>query len=212
MNDFTLQRSRMVRRQIERRGITDQRVLDAFAQIPREHFVPDDLRLHAYEDRPLPIGDRQTISQPLVVAQMIEAAGIEHGSRVLEIGAGSGYAAAILAQLAGSVYAIERVTSLAEAARARLERLGISNCEIVIADGQLGLPERAPFDAILVSARSLRVPEALPKQLQVGGRLVIPVGSEGFQTLLRISRTAADRWQTEELGAVRFVPLLPGTQ
>src|SRR6186713_2821260 len=163
----------MVKRQIEARGVRNPHVLAAMAEVPRERFVPERLAEFAYEDGPLSIGEQQTISQPYIVALMIEAADLAPGDRVLEVGAGSGYATAVMSRIAGKVYAIERHDELAKLARRRLKALGYSNVEIICADGTKGLPEQAQFDAILVSAGGPKVPEALKQQLAIGGRLVI---------------------------------------
>lgn len=198
----------MVRRDLAGRGISDRRVLDAMGAVPRELFVPQHLAADAYADTPLPIGNGQTISQPYMVAAMIEALRLAGGEKVLEIGAGSGYAAAVLARIADRVYAIERIDALAELARTNLARAGIGNVEIRHGDGSLGWPEQAPFDAILVSAGAPAVPEPLTGQLARAGRLVVPVGdAPNAQQLLRVTRTAAGL-RRESLGAVRFVPLI----
>src|SRR4051794_38808694 len=181
-------RDRMVDVQIVRRGVRDRHVLDAMRRVPREAFVEAGFEEFAYEDGPLPISEGQTISQPYIVALMIEAAELRPGDRVLEIGAGSGYAAAVMGQIANRVYAIERYPSLGEAARRRFSSLGYDNIELRVDDGTLGWPEAAPFDAILVSAGGPHVPRPLKQQLAVGGHLVIPVGSEKRdQKLLKIS-------------------------
>jgi protein-L-isoaspartate(D-aspartate) O-methyltransferase len=198
----------MVERQIRRRGIDDPAVLAAFRQVPREAFVPEALQEFAYEDGPLPIGEGQTISQPYIVALMIDAAEIGPGARVLEVGAGSGYAAAVLSRVAGEVFAIERHAPLAEAAQRRLLEFGYDNVAVIAGDGSGGLPEKAPFNAILVAAGGDKVPEPLKRQLAVGGRLVIPVGGEGVQSLLCVTRTGEDEWIKHDLGGVRFVPLI----
>jgi protein-L-isoaspartate(D-aspartate) O-methyltransferase len=207
-----LDRESMVERQLIRRGIRDERVLDAFRAVPREAFVGDAVAEFAYEDTALPINEGQTISQPYIVALMVQALELRPTDRVLEVGAGSGYAAAILARLADSVYAIERNPRLVEDARDRLRRLGTDNVEVRAGDGTLGWPEAAPFDAILVSAGGPDVPRPLLDQLAPGGRLVIPVGSSREQHLLRITRVGGDRirdeWRREDLGPVRFVPLI----
>ena len=201
-------RAAMVERQIRRRGIDDPALLAAFREVPREAFVPEGMREFAYEDGPLPIGEGQTISQPYIVALMIEAAEVAPGARVLEVGAGSGYAAAVLSRIAGEVFAIERHAPLAEAAQRRLLELGYDNVAIIAGDGSGGLPDRAPFDAILVAAGGDKVPEPLKRQLAVGGRLVIPVGGEGVQSLLCVTRIGENEWTEHDLGAVRFVPLI----
>ena len=197
----------MVDAQIARRGVRDARVLDAMRAVPRERFVPGALAEFAYEDSALPIEHGQTISQPYIVAAMIEASEAGPGDRVLEVGAGSGYAAAVLAHVAGEVHTIERHDALAGAAEARLRSLGHANVTVHRGDGSAGLPEHAPFDAILVAAAAPGVPEALKAQLAVGGRLVIPVGSDD-QRLRVITRTGDDRYEEEDLGAVTFVPLI----
>jgi protein-L-isoaspartate(D-aspartate) O-methyltransferase len=201
-------RDLMVDRQLRARGLTDARILDAFAQVPREAFVPVELADHAYDDRPLPIEAGQTISQPYIVALMTDALGLDAGDTVLEIGTGSGYAAAILARVAKQVYTIERHAQLADTARVRLAQLGFTNVEVRCGDGTLGWPERAPFDAIVVAAGGPEVPASLREQLAVGGRLVIPVGTSRAQRLVRITRVSQDDYEREDLGGVVFVPLI----
>jgi len=209
MADFGRARERMVDVQIARRGVRDGRVLEAMRRVPREAFVEPGFEEFAYEDGPLPIGEGQTISQPYIVALMIEAAEIEPGDRVLEVGAGSGYAAAVMAEIAERVCAIERHASLGEAARRRLERLGYDNIDLRLGDGTKGWPEAGPFDAILVAAGGPEVPPALTEQLAVGGRLVIPVGDqEGPQRLVKITRKSAADYEEEGLAEVAFVPLV----
>ncbi len=200
----------MVDRQIRARGIDDARILAAFRVVPREMFVPKRFRDAAYEDRPLPIGSGQTISQPYVVAAMIAAAELGPADRVLEVGAGSGYAAAVISRLVKDVYAIERQQALARDAAVRIESLGYENCTIVSGDGMKGLPGEAPFDAILVPAASERTPDALKRQLGEFGRLVIPLGDASLQELTCITRTGEDAWDSREISPVRFVPLLSG--
>lgn len=201
----------MVEVQIARRGVRDHRVLDAMRTVPREAFVQPGYEESAYEDGPLPIGEGQTISQPYIVALMMEAAEMRPGERVLEVGAGSGYAAAVMSRIAGRVYAIERLAALGEQARRRFARLGCDNIELRIGDGTRGWPEAAPFDAILVAASGQTVPPALKEQLAIGGRLIVPVGErERQQTLLRITRRDADAYDEEDLGGVAFVPLVAG--
>jgi protein-L-isoaspartate(D-aspartate) O-methyltransferase len=202
------ERTRMVEHQLIDRGIRDQRLLYAFLQVPREAFVDESVEDLAYEDSPLPIGAGQTISQPYVVALMIEALDVRPGDRVLEVGVGSGYAAAILSRLADLVYAIERHPDLAQAARHRLARLGDENVDIRTGDGTLGLPDAAPFDAILVSAGGPGIPPPLVDQLAPGGRLVIPVGKTREQRLLRITKSAEGISRQQDLGPVTFVPLV----
>lgn len=196
----------MVAEQVERRGIDDARLLAAMRATPREAFIDESLRAHAYDDGPLPIGEGQTISQSFIVAEMIAAARISPSGRVLEVGAGSGYAAAVLGYLAREVHGVERLATLADSARARLARLGYANVHIHTGDGTLGWPEAAPFDAIIVSAAGPRVPAPLKAQLSEGGRLVMPVG-ESVQRLIRIMR-AGDAFAEDMLDEVRFVPLI----
>src|SRR4051795_10450441 len=207
--DLAHARERMVQVQIARRGIRDSRVLDAMRCVPREAFVDPGFEEFAYEDGTLPIGEGQTIAQPYIVALMTEAAELEPSDRVLEVGAGSGYAAAVLSRIAARVHAIERRPALAASAKRRLTELGYSNVDLHIGDGTRGWPEAAPFDAILVSAGGPDVPPALQEQLAIGGRLVIPVGrQEGRQQLRKITRTAAADYEDEALGTVAFVPLV----
>jgi protein-L-isoaspartate(D-aspartate) O-methyltransferase len=202
-------RARMVERQIARRGVADPRVLEAMRTVPREPFVPEHLRVEAYEDRALPIGEGQTISQPYVVALMLEALELSPDDRVLEVGVGSGYAAALLGHLTREVFGIERQEALARAAAARLAAPEYANVHVVAGDGTLGWPEKAPFDGILVSAGGPEVPSALLEQLVDGGRLVMPVGDEGeAQELLKIVREGPGRLREESLGKVQFVPLI----
>lgn len=210
MRDFDRARERMVDVQIARRGIRDPDVLSAMRHVPREAFVEFGFEEFAYEDGPLPIGEQQTISQPYIVALMLEAAEVKPGDKVLEVGAGSGYAAAVIGQIADRVYAIERHPSLVEAARQRFSKLGFDNIALRVGDGTLGWPEIAPFDAILVAAGGPDVPLALKQQLAIGGRLVIPVGSGECrdQKLLKISRRNETDFEQEDLGGVSFVPLI----
>jgi protein-L-isoaspartate(D-aspartate) O-methyltransferase len=199
----------MVERQLAARGIDSPPVLAAMGRVRREVYVPRELRAHAYDDAPLPIGEGQTISQPYVVAYMLAALGLAGGERVLEVGTGSGYAAAVLAEIAAQVYTLERHPALARAAAERLALDGYRNVEVRAGDGTLGWPEAAPFDAIVVAASGPSVPPTLREQLKVGCHLVIPVGSpDGLQVLKRITRTAGDRWSEADLGGVRFVPLI----
>ena len=209
MADFVALREDMVRRQIEGRGIRSPHLLAALREVPREAFVPAHLAGHAYEDSPLPIEADQTISQPYIVALMIEAAEVAPGDRVLEIGAGSGYAAAVIGRIAREVIAVERHGELAALAAGRMERLGYDNVRIVHGDGSRGLPEEAPFEAILAAASGSHVPDVLKRQLSVGGALVMPIGEPGaVQSLVKVTRSGEDRYETEDLGAVRFVPLI----
>jgi len=197
----------MVDTQLKRRGIADPRVLAAMAKIPRHRFVPLHLKEQTYGDYPLPIGEDQTISQPYIVALMTEALELKGGEKVLELGAGSGYQAAILGELADQVFTIERIPSLAQAAQMVLKELGYTNVHIHVADGTLGWAEEAPFDAILVTAGSPQIPPPLVEQLALGGRLVIPVGNSYTQTLTRVRRTP-EGLKHEYLGGCRFVKLI----
>lgn len=211
MLDFEHARDRMVNAHIARRGVKDRWVLDAMRHVPREKFVAKDYEEFAYEDSPLPIASGQTISQPYIVAYMIEAARLRPEDRVLEIGAGSGYAAAVMAQIAAEVLAIERHAALGEAARERLQSLGFGNVEVRVGDGSEGWAEKAPFDAIIVAAGGPSVPTALKEQLEIGGRLIIPIGEQQHaQRLIRVTRVGANKFEEEDLGGVRFVPLIGG--
>ena len=209
MADFAAEREKMVRQQIAGRGIRGGRLLDAFRAVPREQFVPEDMRELAYEDGPLPIEAEQTISQPYIVALMIEAANVAPGDRVLEIGAGSGYAAAVMSRIAAEVIAVERHSELAALALERMGRLGYRNVRIVEGDGTGGLPADAPFEAILCAASGSHVPEALKLQLSNGGILVMPLGEpDRVQRLVKVTRRSPSEFEEEDLGAVRFVPLI----
>jgi protein-L-isoaspartate(D-aspartate) O-methyltransferase len=208
-SEATRQRETMVREQIAGRGIRDRAVLAAMRRVPREEFVATDLRDRAYEDTPLPIAEGQTISQPYIVAMMLEAAQLQPGDRVLEVGAGSGYACAVASLMAAHVDAIERHARLCEEARARLERLGFANVDIHCADGSAGWAAGAPYDAILVAASGPRIPQALREQLAAGGRLVMPVGDASYsQSLRKLTRLGADEFRDDDLGGVVFVPLI----
>jgi protein-L-isoaspartate(D-aspartate) O-methyltransferase len=208
VTNFAAERELMVERQIEARGIKSARLLDAFRAVPREEFVPEKVRPLAYEDGPLPIEAQQTISQPYIVAAMIEAAEVSPGDRVLEVGAGSGYAAAVMSRIAGEVIAVERHRELVELARARMARLGYDNVRIVEGDGSEGLPGEAPFEAILCAASGSHVPEALTAQLSAGGILVMPVGEpNAVQNLVKVARRG-EEFVEQDLGPVRFVPLI----
>jgi protein-L-isoaspartate(D-aspartate) O-methyltransferase len=208
MSSYSRARTRMVDVQIARRGVRDEDVLQAMRSVPREVFVEPGSEEFAYEDGPLPIGHGQTISQPYIVALMIEAAELGQHNRVLEVGAGSGYAAAVASRIAGQVYAIERHPSLGEAARRRFAQLGYGNIELRVGDGTKGWPEFTPFDAILVSAGGPEVPHALKEQLTIGGRLIVPVGDALGQKLRKLTRTGESEHEEEECGAVAFVPLI----
>jgi protein-L-isoaspartate(D-aspartate) O-methyltransferase len=207
--DFAQARADMVEHQIARRGVRDPLVLNAMARVPREVFVLPGWEAEAYEDQPLPIAERQTISQPYIVAYMIEIAGLKPGDRALEIGTGSGYAAAVMAAIAARVYTIERHPALAEAARRRLGDLGLDNVEVRVGDGTRGWPEAQPFDAIIVTAGGPKVPTELREQLAIGGRLVIPVGDTTHrQSLVRVVRESSTDFREEALADVAFVPLI----
>ena len=209
MTNHAAEREAMVKRQIAGRGIAIPAILDAFRAVPREEFLSGEYRELAYGDHPLPIEAGQTISPPYIVALMIEAAGIAAGDRVLEVGAGSGYAAAVISRIARKVFAIERQPLLAELARERMRRLGYDNVEIREGDGTRGLAEQAPFDAILVAASGSHVPKMLIEQLPPGGRLVMPVGAPGdVQKLVKVTIGADANPMIEEICAVRFVPLI----
>lgn len=209
MSDFAARRERMVRAHLEGRGIRDARVLDAFRRVPRESFVAPEHADAAYDDAPLSIGRGQTISQPFLVAEMLDALRLGGVERALEIGTGSGYSAALLACLAAEVETIERDEELARRAAERLAQLGFERVLARVGDGTLGSPERAPFDAIVVTAGGPSVPPALLAQLAPGGRLVMPVGEHRtFQRLVRVTRGEDGAFATEDLGRVRFVPLI----
>ena len=209
MTDFAELRERMIERQIAARGLRDPRVLAAFRRVPREAFIAADFASQAYGDHPLPIAAGQTISQPYIVALMIDAAGIGANDRVLEVGAGSGYAAAVIGGIAGEVIAVERKPELASAARERMERLGFANVTIVEGDGTRGWIARAPFDAILVAAAGRGIPPALVDQLAPGGRLVMPIGGQAWnQQLVKLTKLPDGRIEHAVLGEVRFVPLI----
>lgn len=207
MTDFGRLRARMVERQLRARGIEDKRVLAAMEAVPRELFLPEGERGRAYADSALPIGEEQTISQPWIVAAICQALELEGSELVLEVGTGSGYSAAVLARLADHVVSIERHEALSRAAAAVLEALEIRNVELVVGDGSLGVPERAPFDAIACHATAPATPPALVGQLADGGRLVVPIAA-GDTDLLTVLRRAGDRIETREIGPCRFVPLI----
>ena len=209
MADFTREREAMVARQIVGRGIQSRRLIEAMREVPRHEFVPEHLAAMAYEDSPLPIEADQTISQPYIVALMIEAAEVGSGEKVLEIGAGSGYAAAVMGRIAARVVAIERHGELAERARERMERLGYDNVEIIHGDGSAGWPAEAPYQAIVAAASGSHVPEALMRQLSVGGTLVMPIGEPAaVQKLIKVRRVREEEFEQKDLGPVRFVPLI----
>ena len=206
--DFDEQRDAMVQQQLAARGVRSPRVLQAMRRVPREHFVDDALRDDAYRDGPLPIGAQQTISQPYVVALMAEALALQGDERVLEIGTGSGYAAAVLGCLAARVVTVERIESLAQQAARRLAALGYDNVQVRCGDGTLGWPDEAPYGGIVVTAAGPSLPPALKEQLADGAWLVMPVGADAHaQELLCVQRTGRRRYRSRSLGGVRFVPL-----
>ena len=206
-DDRENERIAMVATQIKARGVKDERVLQAMRAVPRHLFVPPAYQDQAYEDHPLPIGEGQTISQPYIVAVMSEALELEGGEKVLEVGTGSGYQAAVLSHLAGEVHTIEIVSVLAERSKKVLAEHGYDNVTVYEGDGYAGLPDEAPFDAIMITAAPPTIPEPLKMQLAVGGRLVLPVGTT-YQSLIRLRRTAEDAWKKEDvLPAVVFVPM-----
>lgn len=202
-----LQRQLMVERQLKARGIFDERVLAAMSKIPREEFIAPELQQHAYEDRPLAIGCAQTISQPYIVASMLQAAQLRPEDHVLELGTGSGYQTALLAEIVGTVVSIERHTYLAEIARIRLARLGYANVEVLVGDGTLGYSPRAPYNVILVSAAAPQIPQPLVDQLCIGGRMVLPVGNRDLQDLVLV-RKDEDGVRQIRLDGCAFVPLI----
>jgi protein-L-isoaspartate(D-aspartate) O-methyltransferase len=206
--EYSIARRLMVERQIIARGVRDRLVLDAMTHVPRHLFVEEALRGQAYSDYPLPIGEKQTISQPYMVAFMTEALRLKGGEKVLEIGTGSGYQAAVVSQIASRVFSVERITDLARRARRVLDTIGCKNINIKLSDGTCGWQEESPFDAIIVTAGAPNVPPLYLEQLEIGGRLVIPVGSRGSQILKRITRTGLQEFSEENLLDCRFVPLI----
>jgi protein-L-isoaspartate(D-aspartate) O-methyltransferase len=208
---FTAFRERMVSTQIRERGVRDQRVLDAMLRVPRHEFVPQNQRIHAYEDRPLPIGHKQTISQPYIVALMTELLELQPDDRVLEIGTGSGYQAAILAEITPHVYTIEIIPELAKRAEQTLRRLGYDTVNVKAGDGYLGWPEHAPFDAIIVTCAPEDIPAPLQRQLAEGGRMVIPVGPRWTGQTLYLLRKEGGRVRKKGVIPVRFVPMVHGS-
>jgi protein-L-isoaspartate(D-aspartate) O-methyltransferase len=204
--DFAAQRDRMVKEQIAMRGVTEERVLAAMRKVPRDEFVPEEFRTASYDDQPLPIGYDQTISQPFIVAFMTERLRPRPGDHVLEIGTGSGYQAAILAELVTEVYSIEIIEPLAETAEATLQRLGYKNVHVKAGDGYKGWPEHAPFDCIIVTCAPDHVPKPLVEQLREGGRMVIPVGPLGNQDLYLLEKEKGELRQ-RAVSPVRFVPM-----
>jgi protein-L-isoaspartate(D-aspartate) O-methyltransferase len=209
MTDYAAEREAMVERQLRRRGISEPEILYAFRTVPREAFVGEEYAHLAYGDHPLPIEAGQTISQPYIVALMIQAAAIKPGDRVLEVGAGSGYAAAVISSIAQRVIAVERQHELVEVARERMRRLGYGNVEIVEGDGTKGWRDEAPYDAILAAASGSHVPSPLIEQLAPNGRIVMPIGDPGLvQELIKVTKQQDGILRQESLGGVRFVPLI----
>jgi protein-L-isoaspartate(D-aspartate) O-methyltransferase len=204
--DSTQAREKMVAEQLEARGIKDARVLEAMRTVPRDRFIPDELRDHAYDDGPLPIGADQTISQPYMVALTCEVAQLNGGERVLEVGTGSGYEAAVLSKLAAQVFTVESIVHLYDRARIILQSVGASNVSVRLGDGSFGCIEEAPFDVVIVSAAMPGVPITLLTQLKPDGRLVAPIGEEELQTLVRIARVNG-HWQEEYFGECRYVKM-----
>ncbi|MGN6154234.1 MAG: protein-L-isoaspartate(D-aspartate) O-methyltransferase [Sphingomicrobium sp.] len=209
LTDYTAEREAMIERQIASRGIREPTILEAFRAVPREEFLSAEYADLAYGDHPLPIEAGQTISQPYIVALMIQAAEMKAGDNVLEVGAGSGYAAAVMSRIAGSVTAIERQPDLVKVAQERMRRLGFDNVRIVEGDGTRGWQAEAPYDAILAAASGSHVPQAWVEQLADGGRIVMPVGEPDWvQKLIKVTRGPGGKLITEDLGGVRFVPLI----
>jgi len=208
VKDYTISRRRMVEEQVIARGVTDPRVIDAMLKVPRHKFVEEALAGKAYQDAPLPIGEKQTISQPYMVAVMSEALMLDGSERVLEVGTGSGYQAAVLALLADRVFSLERIPSLARRARKVLDDNGFSKVNIRLADGTVGWQDMAPFDGIIVTAGAPKVPQEYLDQLSLGGRLIIPVGDRESQVLMRITRVGEAEYKEEKMLGCRFVPLI----
>ena len=208
MKDYTISRRRMVEEQVIARGVTDPRVIDAMLKVPRHKFVEEALAGKAYQDAPLPIGEKQTISQPYMVAVMSEALMLDGSERVLEVGTGSGYQAAVLALLADRVFSLERIPSLARRARKVLDDNGFSKVNIRLADGTVGWQGMGPFDGIIVTAGAPKVPQEYLDQLSLGGRLIIPVGDRESQILMRITRVGEAEYKEEKILGCRFVPLI----
>ncbi len=208
MNDYSIARRRMVDEQVRARGVTDPRVIDAMLRVPRHLFVPEALAAQAYSDFPLPIGERQTISQPYMVAVMSEALRLKGDEKVLEIGTGSGYQAAVLSLLARQVFSLERIPALARQARRTLDGCGFARVNVRVTDGTFGYEDEAPFDGIVVTAGAPSIPEPYRLQLAIGGRLIIPVGDRLTQTLMRVTRITERNFREERLFGCRFVPLV----
>lgn len=209
MDKYSEERKKMVKNQLIKRGINDKKVLDAFKEVPRHKFVPEKVRKYSYQDGPLPIGKEQTISQPYIVAEMVQALNLDQESTVLEVGTGFGYAAAILSRIAQQVYTIERIKKLADKAKEIFKDLNYNNIKVNIGDGSMGWPEsEIKFDGIIVSAAAPSVPESYIKQLKTKGNIVIPVGNKTSQNLYKIQKTSNDSLKKQSLGHVRFVPLI----
>jgi len=203
---YYTKRQEMVKRQIQRRGVKDSLVLKAMREVPRHKFVPTELESYAYSDRPLPIGERQTISQPYIVAFMTEHLGLEGGEKVLEIGTGSGYQAAILGEIAKEVYSIEIISSLGLTAKKKFKKMGYDNIHVRIGDGYLGWPEKAPFDGVIVTAAPNHIPQPLIDQLKPGGKMIIPVG-DYYQELILITKSKKGKVVKKSVLPVTFVPM-----
>lgn len=208
MRDFTVARRRMVEEQLITHGIQDKRVIDAMLKVPRHKFVEEALESKAYQDAPLPIGEKQTISQPYMVAVMSEALALDGSEKVLEVGTGSGYQAAVLALLADRVFSLERIPTLARRARKVLDSCGFGKVNIKVADGTDGWQDMAPFDAIIVTAGAPNIPQQYLDQLAPGGRIIIPVGDRDSQVLTRVTRIGDQEYQEEQILGCRFVPLI----
>jgi len=208
VTDYTIARRRMVEEQIVARGVRDARVIDAMLRVPRHLFVPEALAAQAYSDFPLPIGERQTISQPYMVAVMSEALQLQGGEKILEIGTGSGYQSAVLALLARQVFSLERLPALARQARRTLDQCGFARVNVRVSDGTCGWEEEAPYEGILVTAGAPAIPQTYRSQLAIGGRLVIPVGDRISQILVRLTRLSERDYREERLFGCRFVPLV----
>ncbi|NPA35186.1 MAG: protein-L-isoaspartate(D-aspartate) O-methyltransferase [Chlorobi bacterium] len=211
MDLFIGPRKRLVEH-LREKGISDERVLKAIEKVPRHLFVPETTQAYAYDDTALPIGYGQTISQPYTVAFMLEKLNVEPGHKVLDVGTGSGYQAALLSELGADVYSIERIYPLYEEAKERLANLGYDNVKVFYRDGWIGLPEYAPYDRIIVAAAAPQTPEKLLKQLKIGGIMIIPIGDEYFQKLVRIKRIGENEYEKEDLGPFVFVPLKKGKE
>ncbi|MFW5994074.1 MAG: protein-L-isoaspartate(D-aspartate) O-methyltransferase [Halanaerobiaceae bacterium] len=207
---FYQERIKMIDQQIKRRGINDRKILDAFESVPRHEFVPEEYRELAYADRPVPIGNNQTISQPYIIAAMLIRLNLDENSSVLEVGSGCGYVLAILSQIVAQVYGIERQSALAERSKRTINRLGYDNVEIKYGDGKLGWVEKSPFDGIIVSAATSEVPEKLLAQLKIDGRMILPLGDSFLQKLVLYQKQDTDDFARQKLEPVRFVPLVDG--